>query len=114
MKRYILLIFVLFISMSSGGCITEVHMAPRKTTPVPTYQPPQPEGSTSKLLTGPPLLSQIECESPANWQPRDGKKWVCAPPDTRYIWSGSGLYPWGMYGMYGYPYMYGGYGAFYR
>lgn len=107
-----LLIPFLFIALLLGGCVTEVHMAPRKTTPVPQNQPPVPKGSKGNPRTGPLTLSQIECESPAHWEPRDGEKWVCATPNTQYVWSGSNMYYGGYPYMYGYPYVYG-YGARY-
>ena len=106
--------FILLISMILGGCVQEIHMAPRKTTPVPVYQPPQPKGSIGKQTIGPLVLSQIECESPAHWEPREGQKWVCATPNTQYIWSGSNMYYGGYPYMYGYPYMMGGWGTMYR
>ena len=112
MKReYFFGILTLLISMTLGGCVQEIHMAPRKTTPVPSYQPPAPKGSTIKAATGPLMLSQIECEPAAHWEPREGQKWVCATPNTQYIWSGSNMYYGGYPYLYGYPYMYGMYGA---
>lgn len=118
-------VLVLFIMIFLSGCVVAVNAPSRKVMTIPDHQPPVPQGSTMKPLTGPLHMSQIGCEEPAHWEARDGNKWVCATPNIGgYLWPGYGYgygypyygygygYPYYGYGYYGYPYMYG-YGGWY-